>query len=119
MPIKEIVFEKVKQGELGYKVIQYPCKLSSFGENFKFKKYQKLILMMRLARAVRYLESKGVFNNKINIDNIFFESDPFILIPKLGLPECSGRSFDFYKNNSNKNDETHQKALHSLLVIFL
>lgn len=54
--------------------------------------------MFRITRAVNYLEKKGICNNKINVDNIYFGDDEPLLLPKLGLPECSGKNFVFYKS---------------------
>jgi hypothetical protein len=73
------------------------------------QKCDKLIILFRIARAIQYLESKGIRHNKIELGNIFYLNKNV----ELGLP-----SWNIVKEKNNNTRKVHISAFMEIFTHF-
>lgn len=75
-------------------------------------KAERRLVMFRVARAVGYLEGKGVKHDKVEAENIFIDGG----LPVLGLPYCNTRAKACSFFTATASPYLHQESLARLFL---
>ena len=120
MPIVKLILDNIENNSIFLVTKEYQAKLSTITQTKRqFKRYEKILLMFRIVRGLRYQEKKNLLHNKLNIDNIYLEEKNKITIPLLGLPYCNQEKMTFFKQKYEFTGNDYTNRTYALGHIFL